>query len=225
MVVQRKVIQTLKEVQKQIGAALIMIGHDMGLMAQSVDRLAVMYAGKHGRERADPALLPQPAPSLQPASAISSLPTPDEVATDERNTRRHSHRCSTSQPGAPFILAARQLQPHCSVEVPASRRITEDRDVACHLRDRGDGRCSTLRCSISSRSSVALPEPRVEGEPFLALDGFNLRIEADRPKIVAIAGESGSGKTTLARVVLGMLPPPAARCPSAGKSITVHEPA
>ncbi|WP_036792760.1 ABC transporter ATP-binding protein [Pleomorphomonas koreensis] len=46
VVVQRLVIQTLKDVQEQIGAALIMIGHDMGLMAQSVDRLAVMYAGR-----------------------------------------------------------------------------------------------------------------------------------------------------------------------------------
>lgn len=46
VVVQRKVIETLKDVQKQIGAGLIMIGHDMGLMAQSVDRLAVMYAGR-----------------------------------------------------------------------------------------------------------------------------------------------------------------------------------
>ena len=46
VVVQRVVMQTLNDVQAQLNAALIIIGHDMGLMAQSADRLAVMYAGK-----------------------------------------------------------------------------------------------------------------------------------------------------------------------------------
>ena len=32
--------------QQELHVAVILIGHDMGLMAQSVDRLAVMYAGK-----------------------------------------------------------------------------------------------------------------------------------------------------------------------------------
>ena len=46
VVVQRVVTQTLIKVQERLGAALIIIGHDMGLLAQLVDRLAVMYAGK-----------------------------------------------------------------------------------------------------------------------------------------------------------------------------------
>ena len=46
VVVQRQVMATLARVQQDLGAALILIGHDMGLMAQFVDRLAVMYAGR-----------------------------------------------------------------------------------------------------------------------------------------------------------------------------------
>ena len=46
VVVQRQVLATLARVQQDLGAALILIGHDMGLMAQFVDRLAVMYAGR-----------------------------------------------------------------------------------------------------------------------------------------------------------------------------------
>ncbi len=45
VVTQRQVIQTLKLVQKKIGSGLILIGHDMGLMAQSVDDLAVLKDG------------------------------------------------------------------------------------------------------------------------------------------------------------------------------------
>ena len=54
VVTQRHVMQTLKDVQARIGAGLILIGHDMGLMAQSVDELAVLKDGvlvEHGTVR------------------------------------------------------------------------------------------------------------------------------------------------------------------------------
>ncbi len=54
VVTQRQVMQTLKDVQERIGAALILIGHDMGLMAQTVDELVVLKDGvlvEHGDTR------------------------------------------------------------------------------------------------------------------------------------------------------------------------------
>jgi peptide/nickel transport system ATP-binding protein len=46
VVVQRRVMQTLRRVQKELGASVILIGHDMGLMAQFVDRIGVMRNGQ-----------------------------------------------------------------------------------------------------------------------------------------------------------------------------------
>ncbi|MBM3188457.1 MAG: ABC transporter ATP-binding protein [Chloroflexi bacterium] len=46
VVVQRQVMQTIERLQEEMGISMILIGHDMGLMAQSVDLLAVMYAGR-----------------------------------------------------------------------------------------------------------------------------------------------------------------------------------
>ena len=43
--VQRTVAQTLLDVKKRLGSSMILIGHDMALQAQLVDRIAVMYAG------------------------------------------------------------------------------------------------------------------------------------------------------------------------------------
>ena len=45
VVVQRRIMQTLKRLQEQLNAGVILVGHDMGLMAQFVDRLGVMYGG------------------------------------------------------------------------------------------------------------------------------------------------------------------------------------
>ncbi len=46
VVVQRMVAETLLEVRQRLDASLLLIGHDMGLQAQLVDRLAVMYRGR-----------------------------------------------------------------------------------------------------------------------------------------------------------------------------------
>ncbi len=46
VVIQRHVMETINKIQDELGLAMILIGHDMGLMAQTVSRLAVMYAGK-----------------------------------------------------------------------------------------------------------------------------------------------------------------------------------
>jgi ABC-type dipeptide/oligopeptide/nickel transport system ATPase component len=45
VVVQRRVMETLRKVQDEIGCAVILIGHDMGLMAQFAQRVAVMRHG------------------------------------------------------------------------------------------------------------------------------------------------------------------------------------
>jgi len=131
VVVQRRVIETLKAVQKQIGAALIMIGHDMGLMAQSVDRLAVMYAGRLVENAPIRRFFRTP---LHPYSQllISSLPSPDEV--------REMKGIPGAQPslfdlpkGCAFHPRCPAAMPQCRLERPESRLIGTERTVACHL--------------------------------------------------------------------------------------------
>jgi peptide/nickel transport system ATP-binding protein len=96
VVVQRRVMQTLRRVQRRIGAAVILIGHDMGLMAQFAQRVAVMKSGRiveMGEVRqifAQPThpytrLLMHSLPSLDPRSRESLLTSPEleRVASPE----------------------------------------------------------------------------------------------------------------------------------------------
>ena len=46
VVIQRQVMETINRLAERLGLSVILIGHDMGLMAQTVNRLAVMYAGR-----------------------------------------------------------------------------------------------------------------------------------------------------------------------------------
>lgn len=73
VVTQRQVMETIDKVQDQINAAVILIGHDMGLMAQFVDKVAVMYAGRLVEVSAVRDMFTDPAHPYARA-LISSLP-------------------------------------------------------------------------------------------------------------------------------------------------------
>jgi ABC-type glutathione transport system ATPase component len=76
VVTQRQVMRTLHEAQDRLGSAMLLIGHDMGLMAQSVHRIAVM---RHGRleEVGDVRRIFRAPTSRTTAELIRSVPTLD----------------------------------------------------------------------------------------------------------------------------------------------------
>ena len=131
VVVQRVVMQTLNDVQEQLNAAMIIIGHDMGLMAQSADRLAVMYAGKMVEVSPISPFFHDP---QHPYSRllISSLPSPEE--------KRELTGIPGSQPslldlptGCAFHPRCPFAEDRCREVIPELRHISSDRRVACHL--------------------------------------------------------------------------------------------
>ena len=131
VVVQRQVMDTLESVQEQLGAAVILVGHDMGVMAQFVDRIAVMYAGtlmevgpvdEVFEEPLHPytQLLIATLPSLEAKRAFRGIPGIPPSLLDP-------------PPGCAFHPRCPRAVGLCSTEVPASREIRPGRWVACHL--------------------------------------------------------------------------------------------
>jgi peptide/nickel transport system ATP-binding protein len=130
VVVQRQVMATLARVQQELGAAVILVGHDMGLMAQFVDRLAIMYAGRlvevapiaeiitrprHPYTRALIASLP----SLDTRGALTGIPGLAPLLRDLPDGCAFHPRCT--------MAVAR-----CRTEKPELRDI-DGALVACHL--------------------------------------------------------------------------------------------
>ena len=130
VVVQRQVMATLARVQQDLGAALILIGHDMGLMAQFVDRLGVMYAGRlvevapidemitnprHPYTRALIATLP----SLERRGTLCGIPGLAPLLRE-------------LPPGCAFHPRCAQATDRCRNEKPVVREIA-GAQVACHL--------------------------------------------------------------------------------------------
>ncbi len=131
VVVQRQVMDTLLAVQADLGASIILIGHDMGLMAQVVDRVGIMYAGNLAEVSRVVPLFRQP---LHPYSQllIASLPTLE---------RKEAFQGIPGLPpsllnrptGCAFRARCPRAMERCAVEEPRLRELEPERRVACHL--------------------------------------------------------------------------------------------
>jgi oligopeptide/dipeptide ABC transporter ATP-binding protein len=131
VVVQWQVIDTLRQVQQQLGAAVIQIGHDMGLMAHSVDRIGVMYAGKLIEVAAVRALFREP---LHPYTQmlIASLPSLD--GKDSLRGIAGAPPSLLNPPGGcPFHPRCPFVMDRCKVEMPPLREHGPGHLAACHL--------------------------------------------------------------------------------------------
>jgi peptide/nickel transport system ATP-binding protein len=131
VVVQRQVMETLGRVQEEVGAAVILVGHDIGLMAQFVDRLGIMYAGRlvevapiqdiittprHPYTR----LLIDSLPSLEQKGGLRGIPGLAPLLRELPSGCAFHPRCP-------------KAEARCRVDKPAVRPIGPDATVACHL--------------------------------------------------------------------------------------------
>ncbi|HLZ29850.1 MAG TPA: ABC transporter ATP-binding protein [Chloroflexota bacterium] len=133
VVVQRQVMETLRRVQELLGPAVILVGHDMGLMAQFVDRIGVMYGGKLVEVGPVRGIFKDP---LHPYTQllIQSLPNL-RTKEDFRGIPGLTPSLLAPPPGCMFHPRCPQAMPRCSVDVPVLEEIKPDRWVMCHLYD------------------------------------------------------------------------------------------
>jgi oligopeptide/dipeptide ABC transporter ATP-binding protein len=132
VVVQRQVMETLATVQKDLGAAVILVGHDMGLMAQFVDRLGVMYAGKLVELSPVADIFTQP---LHPYTQmlIASLPSLERKETF-RGIAGLPPPLRELPPGCAFHPRCPHAVAQCRAEEPRFREVRPQAWAACHLR-------------------------------------------------------------------------------------------
>ena len=131
VVVQRQVMETLRRVQEDLGASVILIGHDMGLMAQFADRVGIMYAGRLVEEGSVGDIFSNPQhpysqlliaslPSLEKKGVFQGIPGAPPSMLD-------------LPPGCAFHPRCPYAMDRCAVEEPVLRSIGPDRRAACHL--------------------------------------------------------------------------------------------
>ncbi len=131
VVVQRVVAQTMLKIKRELNVSFIMIGHDMGLMAQVVDRLAVMYSGQLLEIASVRNMFAQPA---HPYSQIliESVPTLTKRKPMKIN-EGITHDPRNPPSGCIFRLRCPHAMPVCAESRPDMVEVHPDQLVACHL--------------------------------------------------------------------------------------------
>lgn len=203
---QGMVLSTMAALCRTHGVAALYITHDLAVVANIADRVAVMYAGQiielGGRDQLfrDPghpytrALLDS-IPHLSHARALAGIPgrTPAPGARPE---------------GCRFHDRCRFSEPECAAETPALREVSVGHQVRC-IRSGEIGRWDISRGEVAD----AAPDRARE----VVLDVRDLDVFYGRTKVVhgvsfdiassevlALVGESGSGKTTISRCIGGL---------------------
>lgn len=131
VVVQRQVMMTLGRMQESEGVSVLLVGHDMGLMAQFVDRLGVMYSGKLVEVDTAANMFKNP---LHPYTKllIECPPTLKEKREFKGIPGVPPHLLNPP-PGCIFHARCPKSMKRCLTETPDLEEIHAERWVACHL--------------------------------------------------------------------------------------------
>ncbi|WP_328536793.1 ABC transporter ATP-binding protein [Streptomyces sp. NBC_00344] len=222
--IQAQVLDVLRTAQRETGAALILVSHDLGVIAGAADRVAVMYAGRvvETAPAAELFAAPRMPYTLGLIGAVPRLDTAGDVLVPIPGS---PPRAGAPHPGCPFAPRCPLADERCLGEEPrlqgaggheaacvqageiAGKRLgpldvfpvpTIPRPGAGPAERRAGGRATGTVLSVRGLTRTF---PVLKGSAFkrrvgsvYAVDGVDLRIE--RGETLGLVGESGSGKTT-----------------------------
>ncbi|MGH3788921.1 MAG: oligopeptide/dipeptide ABC transporter ATP-binding protein, partial [Pseudonocardiaceae bacterium] len=233
--VQAQVLEVLKLAQAETGAALILITHDLGVVAGSADEVMVMYAGRPVEKAPVDELFGRP----RMPYTIGLLGAVPRVDTAERvplvPIQGNPPLLVDQPPGCPFVPRCPISIPECTDREPALAPVPAhaDHSAACIRADQiSDGR-------IEGAPVYPLPTapdapvgalPREQRPPVLELDGLSktfplltgallkrrvgwvyavsdVDLDIREGETLGLVGESGCGKTTTLIEIMNLRPP------------------
>jgi peptide/nickel transport system ATP-binding protein len=131
VVVQRGVMQLLKDIQKKLENTIILVTHDMGVHANVADRIAIMYAGKIVEEAPTRKIFGEP---IHPYTQylINSLPKFGDK-TPRTSVPGSPPSLADLPAGCPFHPRCPQVLDICREQMPATIKVDSHHKVACWL--------------------------------------------------------------------------------------------
>jgi peptide/nickel transport system ATP-binding protein len=228
--IQAQVLRLLKDLQAKTGMAVLLITHDLGVVAETADRLAVMYAGRIVETATTDAFFAQPAHPYS-RQLMESLPSADKRSTRLAVIPGRVPRLDQAFRGCRFADRCYAVMPRCHDEEPPWHDVNSAHGVRCHLWSEGEVQPAGLSRAPHDQSAGTdgAREPGRVGEPLLAardlkvhfpihggvfrrvvghvraVDGLTFDLRAGRT--LALVGESGCGKTTAGKGILQLTTP------------------
>ena len=242
--IQAQVLQLLRDTQARSGMAMLLITHDLGVVAQMAQQVAVMYAGQIIEQASRAQLFSNPAhPYTQKLFAALPDAQPQRQGQQLAAIPGNVPALGEVTAGCRFAPRCERAWALCHEQVPAWTEQGEGQGVRCHLygKNSGDAGLTSLtpnltpasvreeRIADGVESLLAVKDLRVYfpirkgilqrtvGQ-VKAVDGVSLEIAAGRT--LALVGESGCGKTTAGKALLQLIQPTSGNVRFAGQEMT-----
>jgi peptide/nickel transport system ATP-binding protein len=221
---QRRILDTVRQLCRGYGVAAVYVSHDLAVVSELADEVAVMYAGRiveaapAGALFAGPrhpythgllAAVPEPGSDRPLAGIPGQQPPPGRRGPGCAFAARCElvlEQCRQHEPELiplPGAQAAAPIDsPHAAAPIhsPHAVRCWRAAEVSAGRPDLPRPRAGAAGPGPAALLSVRGVSARYHGVP--ALGGIDLDLPAQG--CVAVVGESGSGKTTLARCITGL---------------------
>ena len=243
--IQAQVLQLLRDTQRENGMAVLLITHDLGVVAENAHRVAVMYAGEIVEQASRAELFAKP---LHPYTQKLFAALPDAARRGLALTAIPGSvpPLGSITQGCRFAPRCDKAWALCHEQTPEWTKIGEGQGVRCHLYSEPVAGSSLLvakgenQATKSGQEGVGYPLPATSN-PLLqvsdlqvhfpirkgilqrvvgsvkAVDGVSLEIKQGRT--LALVGESGCGKTTLGKALLQLIRPTAGSVRFAGSEL------
>ena len=132
--IQAQILELITEMKERLGMAVMLITHAMGVVAETAQRVAVMYAGKVVEEAPVGELFSRPRHPYT-RGLIRSIPRIDRAGRKERLAAIAGIVPSLLEPppGCRFAARCEFAMPVCNAATPPLRRVANDHEVACVL--------------------------------------------------------------------------------------------
>ncbi|MGE0450693.1 MAG: ABC transporter ATP-binding protein [Vicinamibacterales bacterium] len=131
--IQAQILELIRRMKAETGTSVILVTHDLGVVAGMTDRILVMYAGKIFESAPTPELFSRPA-NPYTRGLLLSVPDPTDDAQGELyQIPGLPPDVSRLPPGCPFAPRCARAEAICSAEFPPLVSVTPDHQSLCHF--------------------------------------------------------------------------------------------
>ncbi len=220
--IQAQILELLRSIQKRNGMSILLITHDLGVVSEMADRVAVMYAGEIVEQAERDVFFESPAHPYS-RKLFASLPGMGKRGALLDVIRGSVPSLSGEFSGCRFADRCDHAWNLCRESAPSWFDAGNGSLARCHLYDGRGGvpekPAATVKPSPAAKSGDVVLEvkdlkvhfpvrkgllQRVSGK-VAAVDGVSFGLESGRT--LALVGESGCGKTTTGKAILQLLKP------------------